>query len=1111
MTSRRKTTGVSPSTPVPQLWGSDREIAADLSSLVKKTVTLAQKLDEEKEWLSVRAPNCIEYIVGKRYADQPSLFEHWGAYRLVKEFFELRCPVCNVGENAVPADPWGLSRETMESEILLVWTPKHEDDACPKCGTTRAEFIEDGLMRGHRVLHAIIGQRGGKSTTLGFIGGYIEHVICTIDMTYPGGFHRYLGIPKGDLLHMTFVASTDTQAKETVWAKYRGLRALSPWFKRYIPWVKGQEKIQDTPKGMQRWEYSEADKSIKNGMLGLYIDSLNSNSNGLAGRTRVAAVIDEICRMEQTESSRSAQEVYRTMDASCQTVQSLVEQHGLVSWLGMIASISSPIAAEDYGMQLLHAAERDKKMFAVKLATWDFNPKLPKSFFADLLRKDHTGTMRNFGAMPPGAANPLIDRPKDFLESVIDWGRQPIATFTPYEFEDQTGHLYIGSNLEHADLLVRDQPRFIAADAGKNFDAFSVACAHAEKDKDDNVITVFDWVIRILTLRRKQEVYFESIFQIMQELTRYVVINQIEFDHWNSTHIIQRLRNELGVRAEEVATKDEHFIRFMRDAYSGYVKMLPPQPDDDSKDPPFKSAPAAALYELLHLERDPKNDKVFNPRKGLRKGWDCLVAGTPVVMVDGSSKAVETVQVGECVIDGKGQAQTVEAAWCSGTPPELVELDVYGRGTIRTTANHKWPVWAWPRTCACGCGESVKPGRMYVSGHHGGRGQGQDYIVVLGNQKKSKNNKKIPVGYDPIQLLHSDEIRPGDFLMIPRTFEQVETDTSRDRARLLGYYAAEGWIAANGRRIDFGFAEKERETWVRDVVGLLAEEGLGATIKHMPCQVKEKRDDPSEGGITIWSTNDQGRVDSSILASWLVQNARQGSREKKFSEDVMRWPLDLKKELIKGLFRGDGCQSWSTVGETNGKVSRAFAVQLGVSSEVLRDQVELILAQLGFPSRRSTGHHTQNGTSCTCYYLKVPAPWAEGLADLIWGEQSKAREHERGNPTYHRCMVDENFVYVPVKAVRKVSDVEPVYNLTISGDHTYLVKNVATHNSDDTARVIVHAHRLVQDQGYTVKQDDVSRAARRKRAEAGMAQWAAQGRGRTWKAPQVGPNGGRGW
>ena len=101
-----------------------------------------------------------------------------------------------------------------------------------------------------------------------------------------------------------------------------------------------------------------------------------------------------------------------------------------------------------------------------------------------------------------------------------------------------------------------------------------------------------------------------------------MIVKHVEFDHWNSKTIVQRIRNELGIWAEEVATTNEHFIEFMRDAYSGRIRLLPELEEDNLLDPPFKSAQGAGIYELLRLERDPRNDKIFNPNKGKKRGWN---------------------------------------------------------------------------------------------------------------------------------------------------------------------------------------------------------------------------------------------------------------------------------------------------------------------------------------------------------------------------------------------------------------------------------------------------------------------------------------------------------
>lgn len=595
-------------------FSSSTSITQAISNSVAKAIQSSKELDAEREYLIQRAPNAIEWITRPGYLNQPTLYQHWGQYRMVKDFFELRCPNCNSGSS----DPWGKSRAELDDEVLLVWKPGIEDDACPRCGDARSQFIEDGLFHGYHTLHQLVGMRAGKSAALALVGTYVEHVLLAIGHSLPGGIQEYLGTQPGDQFEITFVASTDTQSQDTIWAKYRGFRGLSPWFQRYVPWIKSQEKLQKTPEGMQRWEYIESDKVIRNGLLRIKINSLNSNSSGLVGRTRLGAFIDEISRMKQTDSSMSASEVYRGLENSCETVRTRVEMFGCLPWLGIVGSISSPISIDDKGMELLRVAERVPKMYAGHHATWEFNPMMPREALEDAFIKDPIGAERDFGARPPTAAHPLIADPMQFRERVVDATLVPTAEFEHYDHEDATGHRYQAAKLKRADLVLGGAPRYIAVDAGRNFDAFAAACAHGEQGPDGNIVTVYDWVLRIVP-KQGDEVWFDSLFEIVRDLTRYVIVGGVELDQWNSAHTTQKLRQ--FVRADDgVETKGEHFIQFMRAAMGGRVRMLPEQELDARVEPVMKSAQGAALYELERLERDPITDKVYNPNKGKVRG-----------------------------------------------------------------------------------------------------------------------------------------------------------------------------------------------------------------------------------------------------------------------------------------------------------------------------------------------------------------------------------------------------------------------------------------------------------------------------------------------------------
>lgn len=610
---------------------------ADINSIVTgafggQNLNSLNLIDDERQYLVRPAPNAIEWVIDKSFCNVPSLFEMSRQYQVIRDFFQLRCPICNLGGygDGEPGDCWGKSRDYLESEALLVWSAAYNDDACPRCRLTRSELVADGLLKNFNQFHGLVGQRAGKSITAALIGTYVEHRLYTIAHSFPGGFHAYLGIPSSELFEMTFLASNEVQGADTIWAKFRGFRVNSPWFQRYVPWVKEQEKAQLTPPGMEPWEYNEIDKKVVNQhpSVRLILNSLNSNSSGLRGRTRVFAAADEISHMQQTDSKLSADEVYVGLENSLRTVRSRVKLHGRLPWLGCMLSVTSPVSINDKGMKLLKIADKVEGMYAFKYATWEFNPLEPRENFNDEYAKDPIRAERDFGANPPTAANPLVYDVGRFKKLAIDYKLEPTARLETYGFQDPHGQDYIGVKYSDADIR-RDWPRYVVFDAGKNFDAFAGVCAHGERvraeDGTERIVTVYDWVMRILP-GQGMEVFFDSVFDLVKKLKEKQNIVRVEFDRWNSVQIIQQIR-QLGIRAEQVSTKDEDYKNFVSDAYAGLLRMLPPADDDvddynDWKvDPPFMRPQTCAIYELEGLERDPVTDKVSNPRKGERRGW----------------------------------------------------------------------------------------------------------------------------------------------------------------------------------------------------------------------------------------------------------------------------------------------------------------------------------------------------------------------------------------------------------------------------------------------------------------------------------------------------------
>lgn len=652
------------------------------------------KLDERLKYFTTPAPNAIQWATRLEYMNLPSIFHHVRQYQVIRDFFQLRCPIptCN-RQDEDSVDCWDKPRSYLESENLLVWSPKYREDVCPKCGSTRSELTEDGVLKRYNQMHLVCGMRGGKSSLASVVGTYVEHRLINIGHEFPGGLSAYFDQMPRQPFEMTFTASTDVQAADTIWAKFVALRSESPWFQEYIKWVKKLELDQKTVNGAKPWQYEERDKYIVNGCLNLKINSLNSN---------------------------------------------------------------------------------------------------------------------------------------------------------------------------------------------------------------------------------------------------------------------------------------------------------------------------------------------------------CFVGDTKVLMADYKYKAIKDIVVGDMVIDKRGNKQTVENQWQEQAPAELVKIDTFFGRSIMSTKNHKFPVWAWPRTCACGCGTEVNVGRGFAPGH----------ADRLTNEQRKLRHvdgsgghiRRIPLDHGPERDLLAQDIRPGDFLMVPRTFDPSKPSISLDEARLFGYYISEGChnrdTLKSGEYIlhgtEFSFNLNEDMTYAEDVRSICNRLG----IRHSTSRI------PSRNVLVISTTNTVARK----FAAWCDINGSHLSQHKALSEEVMRWPIEYKMELLKGMFRGDG---------THYVGSRGIpSVSYTTASGVLAEQLQIILAHVGIYAglvvhTRKPGKFNKN--PAVKNMVNIGGIQCLEFADQVWGSDNRFTGYTQPKSMRAKCWVTPEFIYVPVKSVSVVKNTEPVFNLTVSNDHSYLVYGLGTYNSSGMA------------------------------------------------------------
>ena len=415
---------------------------------------------------------------------------------------------------------------------------------------------------------------------------------------------------------------------------------------------------------------------------------------------------------------------------------------------------------------------------------------------------------------------------------------------------------------------------------------------------------------------------------------------------------------------------------------------------------------------------------------------DCFVGDSKVVLANGTVKPICEVREGEEVINKEGGISIVEKQWEEAPPSKLCEIKIQGNDEVfTTTLHHKYPVFALPRTCCCGCGGIVTPGNSHIANHV--KGKKIDWVGYNGNNRW---NIRFPKSYDPYQKLEAQDIHVGDYLMIPRKFKEVPTADTLEYARLLGYYLAEGCdriLSSEDNGIRWSLCLDERDTIAVDIVNICNKLGHDAKINVTPSNILKN-------GCTV----SLQKHEDLCLANKIRSDGGKYADKKQLSNNVMSWPLGHKKQLIKGYILGDGhCR----VQYKEQSHSNSFSIKVSSISIQLINQIRLVLAQLGVFAAYSCVPYSKRSQSDGCnrkdqWVLSIQGPSLDILWEIVNGDKPPRQNIEK---TPSRTWMDDNFIYIPVESVNIVDNIDnkPVYNLTVSDDHSYLVNQVGTYNS----------------------------------------------------------------
>src|SRR5579862_2913818 len=304
----------------------------------------------------------------------------------------------------------------------------------------------------------------------------------------------------------------------------------------------------------------------------------------------------------------------------------------------------------------------------------------------------------------------------------------------------------------------------------------------------------------------------------------------------------------------------------------------------------------------------------------------------------------------------------------------------------------------------------------------------EEHPLLIVRRKKSEYRNET---FKP-EWVQASEVKPGDYLMIPvpqpehptevdhtisiplgrGRHEPVMRDVSfplePDFFRLLGYYHAEGHVD-NEHYISFSFHVDE--VGLLDDTRNLIEQYLGkAPIENKPRQ---------NGQTLVISSTEMARAFARTFGSTVFN--------KRVPDFIRNAPAECLAQWVTGAWLGDGSYDarknmfrFSSVSQGLAYAFRDALLRLGVAASVNLNQREAPRQAL--------------------YHVVIASPWNERFGEIVGYDAPNGAQE--GSP----FALDEQYLYVPIRAI----EIEPmettVYNFSVEEDESYVAEGVISHN-----------------------------------------------------------------
>ncbi len=376
----------------------------------------------------------------------------------------------------------------------------------------------------------------------------------------------------------------------------------------------------------------------------------------------------------------------------------------------------------------------------------------------------------------------------------------------------------------------------------------------------------------------------------------------------------------------------------------------------------------------------------------------CVTPDT-LVTTNPSVAPISHIEVGDRVLTHTGQYQRVRQVLTRNYSGSLYSIRPLGAPfPLKVTQDH--PLLVAPRAF-------VKKGRLEK--------KPGSPVWKTPRELKQGDYLTMPISKEVRNIdVYEQEVTVGQPSTGKKLVRMLRLKAEPALFRLIGYYLAEGYAVR--RTVGFAFGAHETE-YIKDAARLL-ERFLGGRARTSTFQ------------------NSTHVILHSVVAVQFFENFGLGAENKKLPDWVMFTPTEKQRELILGSWRGDGYLHTPTKG------NRSTFFEYVTTSRILAFQLQQLLFRAGIVGQIA---HVQHKNRKPSYVVSVRGRFVPAMARLM-----RMKFEDTRTKTFSHFEMDDNYVYSPIRRISSSQVTgQPVVNLSVEGDESYVAGNVTAHNCTD--------------------------------------------------------------